>query len=96
MPPIHPLIYITILKKPTTLPTPITKQKKKSSYKYIHTPYPMQNDQYLDQQLKDQSINVIMRKKQTKVDLAKYHHATCMSLTITTFTKAISNNNFIT
>ena len=45
---------------------------------------------------KDNKANVIIKKKQTKVTLARYLHACCLSPPITTFSKAISNNNFIT
>ena len=41
IPLIHPSIYMTTPKKSTILTMPITKQKKKSSYKYIYTSYPM-------------------------------------------------------
>ena len=34
-------------------------------------------------------------KKQTKRKLATYLHATCLSSTVSTFTKAINNNQFI-
>ena len=43
-----------------------------------------------------QKANVIIRKKQTMVNLAKYLHATCLSPPVPTFTKAIKNNQFIT
>ena len=91
MPPTHPSIYMATSYKSTTSTLSNSKQNKKSSYKYVSKPYPLQNEQVLDQ-----AINVIIRKKQTKIDLAKYHHATCMSPTISTFVKAISNNNFLT
>ena len=45
---------------------------------------------------KDNKANVIIRKKQTKSNLASYLHACCLNLVITTFTRAIANNNFIT
>ena len=38
--------------------------------------------------------NVILRKKQTHVDLIKYLHKACFSPTISTFSKAIKNNHF--
>ena len=40
--------------------------------------------------------NVILRKKQSKVELAQYHHATCLYPTKKTFLKAIKNNHFTT
>ena len=40
-------------------------------------------------------VNVILRKKQPKVTLAKYLHATCLSPVQSTFVKAIKNNHFI-
>ena len=45
---------------------------------------------------KDEKVNVIIRKKQTKVDLAKYKYACYMYLIISTFANAIVKNNFIT
>ena len=39
-------------------------------------------------------LNVIICKKQPKVDLAKYLHASCYSPKTSTWTKAIKNNNF--
>ena len=40
-----------------------------------------------------QQINVIIRKKQSKRELAQYLHAACFSPTINTFITAISKNN---
>ena len=40
--------------------------------------------------------NVIIKKSQTKSDLAKYLHATCWSPPESTFIKAITNGNFVT
>ena len=45
---------------------------------------------------KDNKANLIFRKKQTKVTIARYLHACCLSPPTSTFSKAISNNNFIT
>ena len=45
---------------------------------------------------KDQLVNTIIRKKQIKIDLARYLHAACMFPTISTFIKVIANNNFLT
>ena len=45
---------------------------------------------------KDNKANAIVRKKQTKSTLASYLHACCLNPVITTFTRAIANNNFIT
>lgn len=39
--------------------------------------------------------NVIIRKKQTKIDLANYLHATCLNPPTTTFLRAINNGHFI-
>ena len=44
---------------------------------------------------KEHKVNVIIKKKETKIELVKYLHATCGYPTINTFTKAIVNNNFI-
>ena len=43
----------------------------------------------------EQKANVILRKKQSKVQLAQYLHTTCLSLMLHTFIKAINNNDFI-
>ena len=53
-----------------------------------------QIDQHV-RELDDQKVNVIMRKRQTKADLAQCLHATCLSPPMPTFTVAIQNNNFI-
>ena len=45
---------------------------------------------------KDEKANVIIRKRQTKVNLTKYLYACYMYLIISTFVKAIVKNNFIT
>ena len=54
--------------------------------------------QQIDQEVKwlNQKANIIIRKKQTKVQLAQYLYATCLSPSVTTWTKAINNNQFIT
>ena len=44
----------------------------------------------------DKSINVIIRKDKTKVDLIQYLHAACFSPAPDTFIKAIKNNQFTT
>ena len=44
---------------------------------------------------KDNIANVIICKKQTKLTLASYLHACYLNLVITTFARAIANNNFI-
>ena len=57
-----------------------------------------QNKFYLtiDKHIKKQhKANVIIRKKQSKVELVRYLHATCLSPTPSTFIRAISNNRFI-
>lgn len=43
---------------------------------------------------RDSKSNIIIRQKQSKQDLARYLHATCLSPTVSTFTTAIANNNF--
>ena len=42
------------------------------------------------------SLNVIIREKETKIDLVKYLHAACFSLVISTWLRAIENNHFTT
>ena len=41
-------------------------------------------------------MNYIITKDKSKTNLARYLHATALSPSITTFTKAITNENFIT
>ena len=43
----------------------------------------------------NKKLVVIIRKKQTHQDLARYLHAACFSPVTWTWTKAITNNNFI-
>ena len=45
---------------------------------------------------KDYKLNVLMRKKQAKRELVTYLHATCLSLSVTTFVRAIKNKQFLT
>ena len=42
------------------------------------------------------ALSVIIRKKQSKMDLARYLHATCFSPVKSTWTKGIDNNHFST
>ena len=44
----------------------------------------------------EHSINFIVHKKKSKLELAQYLHACAGSLVISTFQKAIRNGNFIT
>ena len=44
---------------------------------------------------KEHKANVIIRKKETKIELTKYLHTTYGYPTINIFMKAIANNNFI-
>ena len=44
----------------------------------------------------NKNLNLIIRKKRTCVDLAKYLHDTCISLPVLTFTKVINTNHFAT
>ena len=44
---------------------------------------------------KKEKLNIIIIKNEMKAQLAKYLHIACLYLTISTFTKAIANNNFI-
>ena len=43
---------------------------------------------------KDKQVNVIIKKKKIRMELAKYLYATYLYPLISTFTKAIANNNF--
>ena len=67
-----------------------------------------QDYQLIDQQMKNdmtsstptiianpQKANIIIRKQQTKADLAKFLHAACFVLVKTTFVKADKNNHFV-
>ena len=66
---------------------------------FIKEMTPLINDNIFDQHLSEysynQKSNVILQKKQYKVQLAQYLHATCLSPTPSTFIKAINNNHFI-
>ena len=44
----------------------------------------------------DKKISVIIRKRQTHLDLVRYLHAACFSPVKSTWLKAIKNNNFVT
>ena len=44
---------------------------------------------------KQHKANVMIRKKQSKVELARYLYAACLSSTPSTFIRAINNNHFI-
>ena len=52
-------------------------------------------NQHLHKHNYEHKANVILRKKQSKVQLAQYLHATCLSLMPRTFITAINNNHFI-
>ena len=45
---------------------------------------------------KTMDLNYIITKDKSKTDLARYLHATAFSPSLTTFIKAIKNENFIT
>ena len=51
---------------------------------------------YINQQEKQDRINVILRKNSTKRELAQYLHKACFSPAISTFLTAIKNNHFTT
>ena len=46
------------------------------------------------QPIPKQTLNVIIRKQQTKKDLAKYLHAACFAPKLSTLTTAIKNGQF--
>ena len=50
----------------------------------------------LDKEISHHKANIILRKKQSKIQLVKYLHVACMPPLTSTFIKAISNNHFIT
>ena len=54
------------------------------------------NNTIYDFTKKDQLVNAIIRKKQTKIDLVRYLYAVYIFPTISIFTKVIANNNFST
>ena len=85
MPKTHAAMYAPTCK--STTPTLILKQKKK-----IHKSKSKCRNNSLD--LPTKKANVIIRKKQTKQELAKYLHAACLSPPVSTFTAAIAKNNF--
>jgi len=64
---------------------------------FIQNMNPIVEDNAFDQILQEHNkLNVIIRKRQTKQQLATYLHATCLSPTPRTFIQAIKQNNFIT
>ena len=49
----------------------------------------------LDKEISHYKANLILRKKQPKIQLAKYLYTACISPSTSTFIKAIDNNYFI-
>ena len=100
MPPIHPSIYnrISPPSKSAMFVTPSRSSKpKKILYKQKLTSdiqTPDLDSLIKEYTLRDNKVNVIIRKKQSKQDLARYLHAACLHPTVTSFTKAIAKNNF--
>ena len=80
-----PLIPATKLQKP----------QKKVIFKAVKPDLTPQKIVNIAKDLDEQKAHVIIRKKQTKRQLATYLHATCLSPAVSTFTKAINNNQFI-
>ena len=60
----------------------------------VHLPQPSNNNTL--QSTKCNTINYIIRKDKSKTDLARYLHACAFSPSLSTFTQAIKNGNFIT
>jgi len=100
MPATHPGLYsIRSLKRSTVQPVrSLSKRPQIPSRKIISSVDSLSSEslqQLLDEyKAKDHQVNVIIRKKQSKQDLAKYLHAACFSPTKAAFTAAISKNNF--
>jgi len=100
MPATHPGLYsIRSLKRSTVQPVKsLSKRPQIPSRKIISSVDSLSSEslqQLLDEyKAKDHQVNVIIRKKQSKQDLAKYLHAACFSPTKAAFTAAISKNNF--
>ena len=100
MPPTHPGMYSNRVKRrlPSNNTAPTIKYNKMKPNKLnsaAHS-FPSINLQQLlnEYKEKDHQVNVIIKQKQSKQDLARYLHAACFSPTKVTFTAAISNNNF--
>ena len=100
IPPTHPGMYSNRVKRrlPSNNTAPTIKYNKMKPNK-LHSAahsFPSINLQQLlnEYKEKDHQVNVIIKQKQSKQDLARYLHAACFSPTKVTFTAAISNNNF--
>ena len=89
------LQHINIIsKQPTKLACNSTSVKIPT---FIQNMNQLAEDNKFDQILQEHNkLNVIIRKRQTKQQLATYLHATCLSPTPRTFMQAIKQNNFIT
>ena len=97
VPKTHPGLYANRSKAQPSKTTHFKKSPRqcKPKHKKHQDLNPNQIESYA-RQLDKQQANVIIRKKQAKSNLAQYLHATCLSPPISTFIKAINNNNFVT
>ena len=104
-PPIHPSMYSSTNTEPKTKPkrvtfTPATHEHVACHLTHLSTlaSYNQWNNELDSQQAWNTKYkaNVILRKKQTHAELAKYLHAACYSPVTSTFTKAIDKGHFKT
>ena len=97
VPETHPGLHTNRSKDQPSKTTHVKKSPRqhKPKHKQYQDLNPNQIDAYA-RQLDKQQANVIIRKKQTKSNLAQHLHAACLSPPISAFIKAIKNNNFIT
>ena len=99
IPIVAPTIYPGLCKRTSTSPlTPVTKLlklKKKVTFKDVKPDLTPQEIVNIAKDLDEQKAHAIIRKKQTKRQLPTYLHATCLSPTVSTFTKAINKLIYI-
>ena len=103
---VFPKVYSnTPTKHPSAVPSPQLQRKRKQSKRkqllqhVFGSMEPLIDSNHTDQCLAEQQkldhhANVIIRRKQTHVELIKYLHKACFSPTVSTFTKAIKKNHF--
>ena len=96
IPPFLSTLSASILSNITKLP----KKRNNNINSFLSALNPIIDDNHFDNIISETTkneykANVILRKRQPKVTLAKYLHATCLSPVQSTFIKAIKNNQFI-
>ena len=100
MPKTHPGLYKHIHNKSCVISSNIPKtlhiNKSKSEKGNLKINEKLFQNEIEKTKQHNEIVNVIIRKKQTCVDLAKYLHSTCLSPPVSTLTKEINNNHFNT